>query len=135
TKMALVRRCAALRPGDMTAPLTATKYALRAMARRWLTLSEEIREHEKHLDHLTISIAPLLRDGCGIGPDAAAEMLTVVGDNFTRITSEPPLRSCAASTQSPRPRARRTAIASTEGAIDKPTRRSTASSSSEGDSM
>jgi len=88
TKMALIRRCAALRPGDLTDPLTATKYALRAMARRWLTLNEEIVEHEAHMDRLTTSVAPLLREGCGIGPDAAAEILTVAGDNFARITSE-----------------------------------------------
>lgn len=88
TKMALIRRCAALRPGDVNDPLAATKYALRAMARRWLTLGEEISEHEKHLDHLTTTLAPLLREGCGIGPDAAAEILTVIGDNATRISSE-----------------------------------------------
>ena len=36
TKMALLRRCAALRPGEVDDPVAATKYALRAMARRWL---------------------------------------------------------------------------------------------------
>jgi len=88
TKMALIRRCAALRPGDVSDPLAATKYALRAMARRWLSLSEEITGHESHLDRLTTTIAPLLREGCGIGPDAPAEILTVAGDNVGRSTSE-----------------------------------------------
>lgn len=88
TKMALLRRCAGLRPGEVKDPAAATKYALRAMARRWLHLSEEIAEHEAHLDRLTTAIAPQLRGGCGIGPDAAAEILTVAGDNFARITSE-----------------------------------------------
>lgn len=88
TKMALLRRCAALRPGDISDPLAATKYALRAMSRRWLHLSEEIAEHEAHLDRLTNQVAPQLRDWCGIGPDAAAEILTVFGDNVARITSE-----------------------------------------------
>jgi transposase len=88
TKMALIRRCAALRPGEINDPRAATKYSLRSMARRWLNLSEEITEHEAHLDRLTVTIAPLLREGCGIGPDAAAEILTVAGDNFARITSE-----------------------------------------------
>ncbi len=88
TKMALLRRCAALRPAEVNDPTAATKYALRAMARRWLLLNEEIQEHEAHLDRLTTAIAPQLRDGCGIGPDAAAEILALVGDNFARVTSE-----------------------------------------------
>lgn len=88
TKMALLRRCAGLRPGEVDDPTAATKYALRAMARRWLHLSEEIAEHEAHLDRLTTAVAPQLREGCGIGPDAAAELLTVIGDNVARVTSE-----------------------------------------------
>jgi hypothetical protein len=36
TKMALIRRCAALRPGPVTDPTTAAKHTLRAIARRWL---------------------------------------------------------------------------------------------------
>jgi len=75
----------------VTDPLSATKYALRAIARRWLSLQEEAAEHAAHLDRLTTALAPRLREGCGIGPDAAAEILTVAGDNFSRITS-PQLR-------------------------------------------
>ncbi|GAB3117519.1 IS110 family transposase [Janibacter alkaliphilus] len=88
TKMALLRRCAGLRPGEVDDPTAATKYALRAMARRWLYLSEEITKHEAQLDRLTTAVAPQLREGCGIGPDAAAELLTVIGDNVARVTSE-----------------------------------------------
>ncbi len=86
--MALIRRCAALRPGPVTDPRSATKSAQRAMGRRWLSLHEETVEHETHLDRLTTAVAPLLREGCAIGPDAAAEILTVAGDNFSRVTSE-----------------------------------------------
>ena len=88
TKMALIRRCAAFHPGPLGEPRAAVKYALRASARRWLYLDAEIKEHEALLDELTQAIAPALRQGCGIGPDAAAEILTVAGDNFWRITSE-----------------------------------------------
>lgn len=88
SKMALIRRCAALRPGRLTDPQSALKYALRASARRWLYLAAEIKDHEEHLNELTEAVAPRLRQGCGIGPDAAAELLTVAGDNFWRITSE-----------------------------------------------
>lgn len=88
TKIALLRRCVGLRPGGVRDPSSATKYALRAMARRWLYLSQEIAEHEAHVDRLTAAIAPRLRQGCGIGPDAAAEILTLAGGNFARTTSE-----------------------------------------------
>jgi transposase len=38
SKMALIERCAGLRPGMMTTPLAATKQALRGLARRWQQL-------------------------------------------------------------------------------------------------
>lgn len=88
TKMALIRRCAAFRTGHLSGPRHTLKYALRTVARRWLYLDAEIKEHEAHLDELTTTIAPTLREGCGIGPDAAAEILTVAGDNFARINNE-----------------------------------------------
>ena len=40
------------------------------------------------LDILTRAAAPTLREAFGIGPDSAAEMLIVAGDNPTRIRSE-----------------------------------------------
>ena len=50
TKMALIRRCAALRPGAVVDPTTAAKHTLRAIARRWLALDAEIKTHEQILD-------------------------------------------------------------------------------------
>ena len=47
--MALIERCAGLRPGPMTSPLAAAKHALRGLARRWQQLQVEIREHERLL--------------------------------------------------------------------------------------
>jgi transposase len=44
--MALIDRCAGLRPGDVTTVTAATKYTLRAIARRWRDLHEEIKSHE-----------------------------------------------------------------------------------------
>ena len=46
TKMALIRRCAALRPGALVDPTSAAKHTLRAIARRWLALDAEIKTHE-----------------------------------------------------------------------------------------
>ena len=64
------------------------KHALRALAARWRTLSAEIDRHDELLDILTRAAAPTLREAFGIGPDSAAEMLIVAGDNPTRIRSE-----------------------------------------------
>lgn len=89
TKMALIRRCAALRPGPVTTVTAAAKHALRAIARRWLDLDTEISLHEKLLTSLTSTAAPDLAAAFAVGPDTAAEMLIVAGDNPDRIHSEP----------------------------------------------
>ncbi|MGH9296546.1 MAG: transposase, partial [Acidimicrobiales bacterium] len=56
--------------------------------RRWCDLDEEIKAHDAVLEDLTLAASPTLRDGFGIGPDCAAELLIVFGDNPDRITSE-----------------------------------------------
>jgi transposase len=89
TKMALIRRCAALRPGPVTDPMTAAKHTLRAIARRWLALDTEIKAHEQVLNRLTTELVPDLVGAFGIGADIAAEMLIVAGDNPERVRSEP----------------------------------------------
>jgi transposase len=84
TKMALIRRCAALRRGPVTDPMTAAKHTLRAIARRWLALDAEIKAHEQVLNRLTTELVPDLVAAFGIGADIAAEMLIVAGDNPER---------------------------------------------------
>lgn len=84
----LLARCAHLVPGPVTAPEAAVKHALRALAKRWRLLADEIAEHDALLDTLTAEAAPTLRAAFGIGPDAAAEMLIVAGDNPERIRSD-----------------------------------------------
>jgi transposase len=86
---ALIDRCAGLRPGKMIDPTASAKHTLRALGRRWLSLHAEIAGHDTILDELTIHIAPTLREGFGIGPDTAAELLIVFGDNPDRVRSEP----------------------------------------------
>jgi transposase len=88
SKMALIRRCAALRPGSVEDVAAATKHALRAIARRWLALEAEISTHEKLLTQLTSDLVPDLVAAFGIGPDVAAELLIVAGDNPERVRSE-----------------------------------------------
>jgi transposase len=89
SKMALINRCAALRPGQVTTILASSKYTLRAIARRWQQLSLEIAGHEKVLAQLTAQAAPDLSATFAVGPDTAAEMLIVAGDNPDRVRSEP----------------------------------------------
>jgi len=67
---------------------TATRFALRSVARRYEALSEEIAELEAHLDRLVGQVAAELVALPGIGTDSAATLLIVAGDNPQRLGSE-----------------------------------------------
>ncbi len=84
----LVRHVAALRPGEITSPTTSAKAAMRAIARRWLVLHEEIQVHEAELERMVTDKAPELMKSHGISTLTVAEMLILVGDNPQRIRSE-----------------------------------------------
>ena len=88
TDHALLTRCAGLRPGALDTPTASAKHTLRALARRWNTLAEEIAAHDPHLARLTTDTSPTLREGFGVGADTAAELLILFGDNPDRIRSE-----------------------------------------------
>jgi transposase len=88
TKMALIRRCAAVRSGPITDTTAATKHTLRAIAKRWLALDAEIKAHEQIVNQLTAELVPDLVAAFGVGGDIAAEMLIVAGDNPERVRSE-----------------------------------------------
>jgi transposase len=87
-RISLVRHIAALRPGDITSPTASAKGAMRAIARRWLTLHEEILAHDQELDRLVREKAPDLLKAHGISTITVAELLVLVGDNPERIKSE-----------------------------------------------
>lgn len=87
-KMALIERCASLRPGEVRTPLAASKHSLRSLARRWRMLHDEIKAHEELLKSLIRQIAPQFFDAFGIAADTAAEVLIVAGDNPNRIRTE-----------------------------------------------
>src|SRR3978361_2338323 len=72
----------------MTSVTVSAKIALRAIARRWLMLNAEIKEHDAHLEALTAACAPQLVEAHGIATSTAAEMLLLVGGNPERIKSE-----------------------------------------------
>jgi transposase len=67
---------------------TATRFALRSVARRYEALSEEIAELEAHLDRLVAQAAPELISLAGIGTENAATLLIVAGDNPKRLKNE-----------------------------------------------
>ena len=61
---------------------------MRAIARRWLSLREEIQAHEVELERMACEKAPELMKSHGISTQTVAEMLILVGDNPERIKSE-----------------------------------------------
>jgi len=85
----LVATCARLRLGnDPDDVETATKFALRSVARRHETLSEEITELDVQLDRLVAQVAPELISLPAIGTHHAATLLVVAGDNPQRLRNE-----------------------------------------------
>jgi transposase len=86
---------------------TATKFALRSVARRYEALSEEIAELEAHLDRLVAQAAPELVSLAGIGTDSAATLLVVALKTTLRgWGARPPSPVCAGSHPSKPPPAR-----------------------------
>jgi transposase len=86
---ALVHACTRLRPSpDPTNPEQAIKHALRSLARRYRTLTEEITDLDRQLQPLLHRACPHLLAQRGVGPETAAQLLTTAGDNPDRITTE-----------------------------------------------
>ena len=85
TDHGLLTRCAGLRPGPLVTPTASAKHTLRALARRWMALTEEIAIHDQRL---TTETSPTLREGFGVGAHTAAELLILFGDNPDRIHSD-----------------------------------------------
>lgn len=85
----LIQACAALTsPWAPTDPDAAMRHVLIALAKRWLQLHEEVKQHSWHLKTQTREVAPRLVEAVGVGLDIAAEMLITAGDNDERVRSE-----------------------------------------------
>ena len=86
----LIHTCATARPDTAHCDdlATATKIALRALARRHRQLSAEISDLDKLIEPLTASINPALLELNGVGPDVAGQILVTAGDNPHRLRSE-----------------------------------------------
>lgn len=73
----------------------ATKDALRSLGRRYLDLSVEADRFEKRIQTILTGYAPELLAVHGVGPDVAAALLAVAGENPDRLTSEAALAHLA----------------------------------------
>ncbi|MEP5762749.1 MAG: transposase [Litoreibacter sp.] len=87
-RVGLIRRVAALRPSDIDDPLASKKAAMRALARSWLWLHEEVIAHDRALERLVTERVPDVMASHGIAILTIAEMLIIVGDDATRIRSQ-----------------------------------------------
>ncbi len=83
-----IRVCAAFRPGSVGDPASATKAALRSLARRWQVLQAEIDDLDAELTPMVTSAAPALMALPGIGVDTAGQLLVTAGDNPHRLRTE-----------------------------------------------
>lgn len=91
-----IRACAALRPGPITDPTTATKTALRSLARRWQALQTEIDDLDKQLTVLVTAAAPDLLALPGVGVDTTANCWSPPATIRNGCTPRPPSPACAA---------------------------------------
>ncbi|PRC93982.1 Transposase [Solimicrobium silvestre] len=83
-----VAGCAQLRQLGTTTLLKTLTTTLRLLAKRWLMLAAELKELDAALKQLTMQSAPHLREQFGIGPQTAATLIAVAGDNPERLRSE-----------------------------------------------
>jgi transposase len=84
----LLERASAYRPGAKRDAASLTKFTLRMLARRAITLQEEIAEIDGILKPLVKETAPELVATLGIGTDAASALLVAADDNPERLRNE-----------------------------------------------
>jgi transposase len=116
TRAQLLRRLAAVRPGRCQDPeLRGTLLALRAVARRVMALTVEEREPGREIETLTRKLAPQLLEQPGVGPLAAAQVLSP-GRTAAGSQAKPRSRGSPAALRSPRHPDKRSGTASTAAA-------------------
>lgn len=103
TRMQLIRTCAAWRPdvSDAADAVTATRIALKSLARRILDLGDEISMLDELITPLVTDLAPRLLERPGIGIEIAGQLLVTAGDNPQRCAASPRSRCSAASRRCP----------------------------------
>jgi transposase len=75
-------------PCRLAEPAQAAQSALRSIAMRIRTLSEEVSALERQLSNLVKRVAPRTLKLVGVGPVHAAQLLVTAGQNINRITGE-----------------------------------------------
>jgi transposase len=88
-----VKACSHLRTLGGSNWMITLATTLRVLAKRWLYLSDELKELDKTLEQLTQQAAKRMRQQYGVGPQTAATLLSVAGDNPERLRSEAALAS------------------------------------------
>ena len=131
TPTQLIRVCAGLRPDSSRAsePDTATKVALRSLARRHQQLTTDITELDKLINPLVETINPTLSAAHGVGPEVAGQLLVTAGDNPHRLRTEAAFAMLCGVAPLPVSSGKPTATGSTAPETAKPTAPSTASPS------
>jgi transposase len=88
-----VEACAHLRTLGESNWMVTLATTLRLLAKRWLYLNNELKALDKTLEQLTFQAAKRMRQQYGVGPQTAAILLSVAGDNPERLRSEAALAS------------------------------------------
>jgi len=83
-----VKGCTQIQSLGNTTALQTLATALRLLAKRWLYLTTELHELDATLECLTKQAAKRLRSQFGVGPQTAATLFAVAGDNPERLRSE-----------------------------------------------
>lgn len=83
-----VASCARLRSLGDTPMLQTLATTLRLLAKRYLALAEELKTLDAMLERLTLKHARRLRERFGVGPQTAAVLVAVAGDNPERLKSD-----------------------------------------------
>lgn len=83
-----IRTAARWHTTPATDPTSATRTAIRSLARRWLALHDEIRDLERQLTALLTQTCPRLLAQQGVGIDVAAKLVIAAGENPDRLRNE-----------------------------------------------
>jgi len=84
----LLERASGYRPGQRHDVNALTRFTLRTLARRAMSLEDEVTEIDKILKILVAETAPELAAITGVGTDVATALLVAAGDNPERLRSE-----------------------------------------------
>jgi len=83
-----VNNCAHLRTLGESNWLVTLATTLRLLAKRWLYLTDELNDLDKKLKGLTSTAAKRMLKQFGVGPQTAATLIALAGDNPERLRSE-----------------------------------------------